>query len=86
MSSFVSRSSEVPDVTDVLWSPAGPPEGSEQSEAETNETTGSHQPARSGSPAQVSALFDIFVSAVYADPALLQAVHTDLLSQSPLLC
>lgn len=70
MSSFLSCSSEVPDITDVLQSFAGPPEGSEQSEAETDETTGSHQPARSGSPAQVSALFDIF----FADPALRLAV------------
>lgn len=52
----VSCSSEVPDVTDVLQSPTGAPEGSEQSEAEIDETTGSHQPACSGSPAQVTSV------------------------------
>lgn len=37
----------------VVWSPAGRPEAAEQSETETDEAAGSHQPARPGSPAQV---------------------------------
>lgn len=57
----VSCSSEVPDVAAVLRSPAGPPEGSEQSEAETDETSGSDQPARSGSPAQVTAVRQLWL-------------------------
>lgn len=51
---LLSCSSEVPHVAEVLWSPAGPPEGSEQSEAEADETSGPNQPACSGSPAQVT--------------------------------
>lgn len=50
----VSCSSEVPDVADVLYSPAERLEGPEHSETEADETSGSNQPAGSGSPAQVT--------------------------------
>lgn len=52
--SLLSCSSEVPEPAGVLWSPAGPPEGSEQPEAETGKTSGPHRPACPGSPAQVA--------------------------------
>lgn len=50
-------SSQVPDVANVLWAPAGRPEGPEQPETETDEAAGSHQPGHPGSPAQVIITF-----------------------------
>ncbi|XP_051805157.1 HAUS augmin-like complex subunit 2 isoform X2 [Acanthochromis polyacanthus] len=44
---------EVPAAPDVVLSPAGRPEGAEESQTETDEAAGSDQPAASCSPAQV---------------------------------
>lgn len=49
-------SSEVPGVADALHSSPERPEEPEQSEAETDEASGSNQPAHPGGPAQVTSL------------------------------